>query len=157
MLRTEPKVKSMEVLAPYNKNLGDPFKNLDDRKRTIYKYDQAPSAILELVDGPADMRFAITAAAIARDRRLNRTHSELTIRNRDKVTAFRQNGTEEMERMVRRISKLNLGADGTQLDEIGSDSKTYPKPKDIRDRRDYWSKQRQPAEPKTSETTSTAE
>nr|UPX44723.1 mitochondrial 54S ribosomal protein L8 [Penicillium fuscum] len=31
-------------------------------------HDQAPSAILELVDGPRDMRFAMTAKTLARER-----------------------------------------------------------------------------------------
>ncbi len=52
-------------------------------------YDQAPSAILELVDGPRDMRFAMTAATVARDRMLGKPHTDLTRRNMAKVTQYR--------------------------------------------------------------------
>ena len=62
------------------------------------KEDQAPSAILELVDGPKDMRFAITAQTIARDRLIGQPHSEITLRNREKVCKFRTE--EEFEEMV---------------------------------------------------------
>lgn len=72
------------------------------------KYDQAPSAILELVDGPKDMRFAMTAAAVARDRKLGKPHTELTLKNIAKVTQFRKDGREEFEKMVSKIEKLDL-------------------------------------------------
>ncbi|KAJ4306194.1 54S ribosomal protein L8, mitochondrial [Collariella sp. IMI 366227] len=66
-------------------------------------YDQAPSAILELVDGPKDMRFAMTAAAVARDRALGKRHTDLTQKNVDKVTRFRKEGREEFEKLVNKI------------------------------------------------------
>ena len=71
-------------------------------------YSQAPSAILELVDGPKDMRFKMTAAAVARDRKLGKGSTELTERNMEKVTRFRKDGKDDFETMVQRISKLNL-------------------------------------------------
>ncbi|KAL7623365.1 54S ribosomal protein L8, mitochondrial [Parahypoxylon ruwenzoriense] len=71
-------------------------------------YDQGDSAILELVDGPRDMRFAITAAAVARDAHLGRPSSELTLRNRDKVTRYRVNGRAAFDEMVRRVDALQL-------------------------------------------------
>ncbi|KAJ9141674.1 hypothetical protein NKR23_g7758 [Pleurostoma richardsiae] len=74
-------------------------------------YDQAPSAILELVDGQSDMRFAMTAAAVARDRALGKQHTDLTKMNVAKVTRFRKNGPEELESMVSRIGKLSLDRD----------------------------------------------
>lgn len=70
--------------------------------------DQAPSAILELVDGPKDMRFYMTAATVARDRRLGKPHTDLTLKNIEKVTRYRQNGKEEFEKLVEKIYQMNL-------------------------------------------------
>ncbi|KAB8670367.1 hypothetical protein FH972_026280 [Carpinus fangiana] len=53
------------------------------------KEDQAPSAILELVDGPKDIRFNLTAQTIARDQELGRRPTDLTRSNIAKVTKFR--------------------------------------------------------------------
>lgn len=72
------------------------------------KEDQAPSAILELVDGPKDMRFAMTARTIARDRELGRETSAITALNVKKVTRFREKGEEELESMVRRLEGLGV-------------------------------------------------
>lgn len=82
------------------------------------KDDQAQSAVLELVDGPYDMRFAITAAAVGRDRELGREHSELTLRNRAKVTRYRRQGDEAFEAMVLRTQRLNLSEPGLQLADV---------------------------------------
>lgn len=72
-------------------------------------YDQGASAILELVDGPKDMRFAMTAAAVARDRALGHTSNELTLKNRAKVLRYRGGGGQTaFDDMVRRVGKLNL-------------------------------------------------
>ncbi|KAK4190611.1 ribosomal protein L17 [Podospora australis] len=71
-------------------------------------YDQAPSAILELVDGPKDMRFAMTAAAVARDRKLGKKHTDLTVKNISKVTRFRAEGRDAFEEMVEKVSKLDM-------------------------------------------------
>ncbi|KAI9890688.1 MAG: hypothetical protein M1814_003757 [Vezdaea aestivalis] len=62
--------------------------------------DQAPSAILELVDGPKDMRFALVAKTILRQEATDRGLEEMTIQNIDKVTKFRKNGREELEKLV---------------------------------------------------------
>ncbi|KAL4751492.1 hypothetical protein BDW72DRAFT_173479 [Aspergillus terricola var. indicus] len=68
------------------------------------KDDQAPSAILELVDGPKDMRFALTAKAVARRRSQGlETLNELTLLNVRKVTQFRENGVEELEKAISRV------------------------------------------------------
>ncbi|EAQ92429.1 hypothetical protein CHGG_00664 [Chaetomium globosum CBS 148.51] len=72
------------------------------------KYNQAPSAILELVDGPKDMRFAMTAAAVARDRSLGKPHTDLTQKNIAKVTRYRREGREAFEAMVGRVEGLKL-------------------------------------------------
>ncbi|CBF87671.1 hypothetical protein AN1348.2 [Aspergillus nidulans FGSC A4] len=79
------------------------------------KDDQAPSAILELVDGPKDMRFALTAKAVARRRSQGlQTLNELTLLNVRKVTQFRKNGVEELEKAISKI----------KLDEVNSPVKS---------------------------------
>ncbi|KAK4449091.1 ribosomal protein L17 [Podospora aff. communis PSN243] len=72
------------------------------------KYSQAASAVLELVDGPKDMRFAMTAAAVARDRALGKEHTDVTEKNIAKVIRYRKNGEQEFEEMVAKVSALNL-------------------------------------------------
>lgn len=68
------------------------------------KDDQAPSAILELVDGPKDMRFALTAKTLARQRAQGfETLNELTALNVKKVTQFRKGGVEELEKEIKRL------------------------------------------------------
>ncbi|KAN0084672.1 Ribosomal protein L17 [Elaphomyces granulatus] len=65
--------------------------------------DKAVSAILELVDGPRDMRFSLTARALVRQRaRGMESLNELTAMNVRKVTRFRKNGIEELEQEVKR-------------------------------------------------------
>lgn len=75
------------------------------------QYSQAASAILELVDGPKDMRFYMTAAAVARDKELGRPHSDLTRKNMEKVTRYRENGEKEFNDLVGKVSKLGLGVE----------------------------------------------
>ncbi|KAI2470890.1 ribosomal protein L17 [Annulohypoxylon bovei var. microspora] len=72
------------------------------------RYDQGASAILELVDGPRDMRFAVTAGAVARDRKLGRESTPLTKMNRKKVTRYRADGPAAFEEMVKKVSKMSL-------------------------------------------------
>ncbi|KAI1105081.1 ribosomal protein L17 [Jackrogersella minutella] len=75
-------------------------------------YDQGDSAILELVDGPRDTRFTMTAAAVARDQKLGRESLPLTLMNRAKVTRYRTDGNSAFEVMVRKAAELNLGEKG---------------------------------------------
>ncbi|RPB22776.1 ribosomal protein L17 [Terfezia boudieri ATCC MYA-4762] len=70
------------------------------------KSDQAPSAILELVDGPRDMKFAIIAMTIARCRREGKALSPRTVDNIEQVTKFRKHGQEELKALVERYEKL---------------------------------------------------
>lgn len=94
-------------------------------------YDQAPSAILELVDGPRDMRWHLTAAAVARERALRGDKSdpaawittdsggkegpvtkglrEITAKNVKKVTRYRKDGVREFEALVERMRNLGFG------------------------------------------------
>ena len=60
------------------------------------------------MDGPKDMRFAMTARTLARQREEGHT-TEMTERNVEKVTRFRPNGQEELEAMVERLSELEVG------------------------------------------------
>lgn len=69
-------------------------------------YDQGESAILELVDGPKDSRFMMTAKTVARDRTLGQAHTPVTRMNISKVTKFR--GVEEFEKMVQKFLTLDF-------------------------------------------------
>jgi hypothetical protein len=86
-------------------------------------YSQAPSAILELVDGPKDMRFAMTAATIARDRKFGRNHSDITRMNIQKVTQFREGGMAALEEMVGLLKRTKVSdeeikaAEGKEVEE----------------------------------------
>lgn len=73
------------------------------------KPDHAPSAILELVDGPKDMRFAMTARTIARQRSKGMEQNEMTSRNVQKVTRYRTDGKQELEDMVTKMTTLEVG------------------------------------------------
>ncbi|KAI4792336.1 ribosomal protein L17 [Aureobasidium sp. EXF-8845] len=70
------------------------------------KEDQAPSAILELVDGPKDMRFAMTARTVSRLRREGKPINDMTAGNIAKVTRFRPDGDKHLKDMVAKFDKL---------------------------------------------------
>ncbi|EEP80931.1 50S ribosomal protein L17 [Uncinocarpus reesii 1704] len=76
-----------------------------------HKPDQAPSAILELVDGPRDMRFAMTAKTVARRRAQGMEINEFTERNVKKVTRYRKDGAEALEKEVQKAEE-NLRTQG---------------------------------------------
>ncbi|PLB35888.1 mitochondrial 54S ribosomal protein bL17m [Aspergillus candidus] len=68
------------------------------------KDDQAASAILELVDGPKDMRFAMTARTVARNRSQGfEGLNELTTLNVRKVTRYRKDGVDDLERAIKKL------------------------------------------------------
>jgi len=69
------------------------------------KSDQAPSAILELVDGPKDTKFMMTAMTIAKCRREGKMLSQLTVGNIRKVTRFRKDGEEELNALAERFER----------------------------------------------------
>ena len=72
-------------------------------------YDQAPSAILEFVDGPKDMRYHMTAAAVAKDTLAGQTPTKVTLLNKKKVLQFRgANAKQEFNKMVERMKGLRL-------------------------------------------------
>ncbi|KAH7094448.1 ribosomal protein L17 [Paraphoma chrysanthemicola] len=88
------------------------------------KEDQAESAILELVDGPRDLRFAMTAKTLARIPE-NAQFNEKTAENVKKVTQFREAGMDSLRDMV---SQLRLHKD---MDNriLPPPRKVYPEPK----------------------------
>ncbi|KAL0263361.1 54S ribosomal protein L8, mitochondrial [Diplodia seriata] len=74
------------------------------------KEDQAPSAILELVDSPKDIRFAMMAKVVARQRAENLPETPITRANLKKVLQFRgSKGKSEMEEMISRFDQLTAG------------------------------------------------
>lgn len=88
------------------------------------KEDQAPSAILELVDGPRDMRFAMTARTIAKARGNGQDINDMTAANIAKVTRFRQNADTDLEEMVERFGRLE--AEGDEGDTEVKKKRVYP-------------------------------
>ncbi|QKX56137.1 uncharacterized protein TRUGW13939_03237 [Talaromyces rugulosus] len=68
------------------------------------KDDQAPSAILELVDGPKDMKFSLTARRLARQRDHGiYTLTELDQLNSVKATKFREGGVALLEAAIEKV------------------------------------------------------
>jgi large subunit ribosomal protein L17 len=85
------------------------------------KEDQAESAILELVDGPRDLRFAMTAKTLANIPK----HKQLnphTAQNVKKVTQFREDGVESLREMVERMRFAK---------QKGIDNRVLPSPKKV--------------------------
>lgn len=85
------------------------------------KEDQAESAILELVDSPKDMRFAMTAKTLSQlpeNKRMN----DITASYVKKVTQFRENGMEQLRDMVDKMRQLNTK---------GWDDRNLPAPKRV--------------------------
>lgn len=72
------------------------------------KGDQAPSAILELVDGPKDMRFAMTARTLARIQEAGQEVNDITAKNIMKVTRYRPDAEGELQRMVADLRDLEI-------------------------------------------------
>jgi large subunit ribosomal protein L17 len=85
------------------------------------KEDQAESAILELVDGPKDMRFAMTAKTLAQVP-THKQFTEKTAENVKKVTRFREDGMEQLRDMV---SRMRLEK------ERGIDNRVLPPPRKV--------------------------
>lgn len=72
------------------------------------KDDQAESAILELVDGPKDMRFAMVAKTVARAAKEGKDLNEITVKNIRKVTQFRQDGEKELQSLVDKMQSIQM-------------------------------------------------
>jgi hypothetical protein len=96
VLRMEPREKT----EYFSVNKGDRMAT-PERKPQV----KAPTAILELVDGPKDMRFAMTARTVAREREQGRDQVHgLTRLNVKKVTQFRKDGVEALEKAISKLS-----------------------------------------------------
>ncbi|KAF2740656.1 ribosomal protein L17 [Polyplosphaeria fusca] len=93
------------------------------------KEDQAESAILELVDGPKDMRFAMTAKTLARISNKQHRMNEVTAKNVKKVTQFRKDGMDELRSLVEKMQVTSFG--GVPPDK----RRVYPEEKYRRDMR----------------------
>jgi large subunit ribosomal protein L17 len=87
------------------------------------KEDQAESAILELVDGPKDMRFAMTAKTLARRPTKLGLSPGITMHVK-KVTQFRKDGVEGLRKMVQSLRKLH--AKGVDERILPAPKKVYP-------------------------------
>lgn len=71
-----------------------------------HQLDQAPSAILELIDGRKDVRFAMTAAVVARDEMMHKPPdvvNPMTTHNVEKLTRYRKNGDMVFRELVDKI------------------------------------------------------
>jgi len=91
------------------------------------KEDQAASAILELVDGPKDMRFALTAKTIASIRAKGHAINDMTAANIAKVTRYRENADQELEEMVGKFEQLaQQGDEGISEEEGVKKRRVYP-------------------------------
>jgi hypothetical protein len=85
------------------------------------KEDQSESAILELVDGTKDMRFAMTAMTLAQLPE-RQQFNEKTAENVKKVTQFRKDGVEDLQHMV---SQMRLAK------KRGIDKRVLPPPRKV--------------------------
>jgi len=90
------------------------------------KEDQAPSAILELVDGPRDMRFAMTAKTLVRERATEEGVRDVTAKNIVKVTRFRKDGEAELEMMVKALESKERDEERRKMGVLRR--KVYPAP-----------------------------
>lgn len=70
------------------------------------------------------MRFAMTARTIATTKKEGRPISDMTARNIEKVTKYRQNGEQELRQMVKEMSKLGI--------RDRDDSVTIRRPRDLK-------------------------
>jgi large subunit ribosomal protein L17 len=89
------------------------------------KEDQAPSAILELVDGPKDIRFAMTAKTIANVREKGNAINDMTAANIQKVIRYRPDGERDLEDMVAKFE--TLAAEGDVGVEEVRKKRVYPR------------------------------
>lgn len=97
------------------------------------KEDQAPSAILELVDGPKDMRLALTARTIAHARRKAEEQerefqmNDMTAHNVMKVTRYRKGGERDLDELVGKFERmLDEGDEGIGAEIGGKKGRVYP-------------------------------
>jgi large subunit ribosomal protein L17 len=90
------------------------------------KEDQAPSAILEFVDGPHDMRFTLTARTLAYRMKNNLRMNDITQLNIKKVTRYRADGEEQLKDLVEKFRKM-----GNATYVPPAKKRVYPDPMDV--------------------------
>jgi len=104
------------------------------------KEDQARSAILELVDGPKDMRYNLTARTMAKDIRDGAAqHSPITLRNIAKVTRFRKDGMEQLEKLAEQLVIDASPEKEESMVKVPEKKRVYPEPDAVfgKERRRY--------------------
>ena len=111
-------------------------------------HDQAPSAILELVDGPRDIRFAMTAKSLLRERAAATMDNngaategdeeavdmgirDITAKNVLKVTRYRAGGETDLQKEVERLEAAEQQASGKQ-DEDADEVEIEPPSEEAR-------------------------
>jgi large subunit ribosomal protein L17 len=72
------------------------------------------------VDGPKDMRFAMTARTVARLEKNGKELNELTMKNVAKVTRYRDGGEAALREIVDKVSTLEID---TKLREEGEEKR----------------------------------
>lgn len=65
--------------------------------------DGAESAVLQLVDGPKDLRWDMTTRTVERLQRQGQPLNQITLLNVKKCTQFRQDGEEQFQRALERL------------------------------------------------------
>lgn len=107
------------------------------------KGDTAPSAVLSLVDGPKDMRFAMVAKTLLHERRQGlASMPERTAVNVRKVTRFRPDGEEALEKevvrlegeeeRVKRVERKQYESDGTTWEWVEDPGPGKVKKKEVK-------------------------
>jgi large subunit ribosomal protein L17 len=131
------KMRAESFLFEPHKHLGKIFGELRERyasrqggytrvlRTEPKKRDQAESAVLELVDGPKDMRFAMTAKALVRQREENLPMHQLTALNIRKVTRFRDDGEGALEAEVKRLEAEKHRVERQETQEFEKEGTQY--------------------------------
>ncbi|KPI37760.1 54S ribosomal protein L8, mitochondrial [Cyphellophora attinorum] len=101
-----------------------------------HRNDAADSAILSLVDGPRDIKFAMTAKALAFNEARGEGNEPQTVLDMHKVTRFRENGEEELQAEIERLRNIEEGtteaeqeafeSNGTQFEWVRAHKKAGP-------------------------------
>ena len=98
--------------------------------------DQAPTAVLELVDGPRDMRFAMTAKTVARERELEGGLRDVTLFNVKKVTRYRgDDGEKQLMQLADRMAVVESKSSTAAAEEQESSEGTSSSSRSSNDKR----------------------
>jgi large subunit ribosomal protein L17 len=101
-----------------------------------HRNDAADSAILSLVDGPRDIKFAMTAKALAFNEARGEGNEPQTVLDMHKVTRYRENGEEELQAEVENLRNMEENQteaeeeaykkNGTQFEWVRAHNKAGP-------------------------------